>query len=140
MLSRHPTLLDAFSAALEAQELAVTLSRSLTVQHSHLAEKSDIGVAMDAAAHAVNAGKIELAVEFVEQGKAIGFATLSRYRTGLEELQAVDKGLVERFKELSRMLDHTVVSNENDGRLGTTLPQRPQEEVTRSVRFCSEFS
>lgn len=113
---QHGSALEAHRTALELLDTSVTITHSLDAQHARLAEgkkssgTSIRGLASDAAALAIEQQRPRAAVELLEQGRAILFAQLGRYRTPLEDLRAVDGDLAKEFVELSAQLESAVVA------------------------------
>ncbi|MFF3877147.1 hypothetical protein [Streptomyces sp. NPDC001978] len=78
-----------------------------TVQETWLSDHGDIGAI--AAVLALNADRPDLAVEFLEQGRAILWAQLLETRTDLARLAEVDPALARRMDEVRAELDQLAV-------------------------------
>lgn len=133
-LFRHSSRLDAYIQTLALSEISVTRGRSLETRLSHLTgedvTKRTDGLAVNAAACAIDGDCAELAVELLEQGRATLFAQLSRYRTSLEHLKEVNEQLVDEFERLSWLLEGSAVS---DGRVpaDSTKGNQFEDDIAR---------
>lgn len=106
----------AYGTTLGLLEEAITRSTSLEKQYSQLSNHSTLkqtkGLAVDAASLAIDGGEVELALELLEQGRAVLFAQLGRYRTALDDIAAVAPELAKKLVTLGRQLDAVTVSGE----------------------------
>lgn len=95
--------LHGFSAAVR---LAPRVAWHGLPQHDQqrVAEALD-GLGRDAAATAIAAGRLEEAVELVEQGRALLWANRLQHRHDLDELYLIDPVLAARLDEVRRHLD-----------------------------------
>lgn len=133
---KHTSVLHAFTTALELLDTLVTMSSSLKQRHSRVVGKENSGqvqrLASDAAAVALNAQQPRRAVELLEQGRGVLLAQLVRYRTSLDDLQAVSPSLAARFKDLSSQLEQSVNA---DGAGNLSSMKSPSDRVGRYVTF-----
>ncbi|GAA4884156.1 hypothetical protein [Kitasatospora terrestris] len=90
-----PSSLEAYKAAVLLQRIAVSLGASRTDRERRLARWH--GLAGEAAATAVSAGRFDTAVELLEQGRGVLWAQLLDLRTDLDAVE-------ERAPELARQL------------------------------------
>ncbi|KAJ7880289.1 hypothetical protein B0H14DRAFT_3434546 [Mycena olivaceomarginata] len=67
-------------------------------------------IAMEAAAVAIADGQFELAVELLEQGRAILWTRMRRYRPSRDRLHDTDDALAMRFEKVSKQLEVLAVS------------------------------
>jgi hypothetical protein len=65
---------------------------------------------MEAAAVAIADGQFESAVELLEQGRAILWTRMRRYRPSLDRLHDTDDALAIRFEKVSKQLEVLAVS------------------------------
>jgi hypothetical protein len=65
---------------------------------------------MEAAAVAIADGQFESAVELLEQGRAILWTRMRRYRPSLDRLHDTDDALAMRFEKVSKQLEVLAVS------------------------------
>lgn len=111
--------LGAYITTLALLDKAVAQSRSLETRHTYLSTdsilpRSDLaGLTTDASSCAVDQGRLELAVELLEQGRATILTQIGRYRTQLDAVLAVDADLANEFQRLSWQLDASLVKGEN---------------------------
>ncbi|KAJ6591846.1 CHAT domain-containing protein [Mycena vulgaris] len=68
-------------------------------------------LAMDAAAVAIEDGRLDAAVELLEQGRAILWTRLRGYRGSLERLHDVDDALAVRFEKVAKQLEVLAMSS-----------------------------
>lgn len=111
----HPSALEAYQTALRLMDQSVTISRSLELRHQRLLSGLNFRgwntLAVDAASLAIEQGKLELAVEFVEHGRATLLNHMGRYRpSSIEALRRVDALLADEFCQLSATLEATLTS------------------------------
>jgi tetratricopeptide (TPR) repeat protein/CHAT domain-containing protein len=111
----HESLLHAYSTALELLNRYVVASPSVERQLKMLSMSVDIppSLALDAAASAIEAGKLETAVEFLEQGRTLLWAQVRRFRHPIEELRGANSELAVEFEAISRRLELLALSGEN---------------------------
>lgn len=111
---KHSDRLNAYRTSLNILDAAATRSSSLEKQYSQLSTATLLRVSkdvtVDAAALAIDKGETELAVALLEQGRARLFSELGRYRTTLDDLEAISPLLAARFAALSNELDALVIS------------------------------
>ncbi|KAG8942813.1 hypothetical protein FRC03_002867 [Tulasnella sp. 419] len=132
---KHNSRLEAYRSCLELLDQYVLTRTSVISRHQHLSDVIPTAVASDAASNAIEMGKLETAVEFLEQGKTILWSQLGRYRTPLDELHKVDKELAMEFERLSLQLETAVVSRGPQRRIGASL----EEEARAYKRLSDEW-
>ncbi|THH01198.1 hypothetical protein EW026_g1436 [Hermanssonia centrifuga] len=109
----HPSALEAYSKALELLDRCLVTTPTMELQHQFLAE--DIAdLASDAASSAVEMGKLETAVEMLEQGRALLWSRIRGYRHPLEKLREENVGLADAFEKTSRSLELLLLSSDTD--------------------------
>lgn len=102
---RHTSTLKAYRTCFELSERNLTLAPTLEMQHEVIQVHGT--VPLDAAAYAIEQGNLELAVEMLEQGRAMLWSQVRRLRTPLDQM-AEDKDLAplrDAFMEKSRALE-----------------------------------
>ncbi|KAJ7743149.1 CHAT domain-containing protein [Mycena metata] len=110
---RHVPL-QVYSRALALLEQTVVAFTTIDMQHGSLAARgAPRTIALDAAAVAIEEGKLEAAVELLEQGRAMLWARMRGYRSSLDELHDVDATLAEEFKKVTEQLEALAMSVEN---------------------------
>jgi hypothetical protein len=80
-------------------------------QHKFLATaKIPKSLASDAASAAIDAGQLEVAVELLEQGRAILWSKIEGYRYPLDQLRQVDSELADHLESLNLQLQNLALS------------------------------
>ncbi|KAF5326423.1 hypothetical protein D9611_001044 [Ephemerocybe angulata] len=96
-------VLPAFDAAIGL--IALNAGLDETVQRRHTLLKAAAGLPLEAAATAVSLGRVEKAVEWLEQGRCLVWGQLNSLRTPLDDLRAHDSQLAQSIVEVSRRLE-----------------------------------
>ncbi|KAG1726850.1 TPR-like protein [Suillus lakei] len=138
----HDSALVAYQTALKFldQHVAVLSSSS---RHFDLIREATSSLAMDAFSCSVRHGALTTAVELVEQGRAVFWTQLARFRTPLDELSAsgaTGDTLAEEFRRLSFSLRKALDASTDD-----QSPQIRQltiqwEDVISRIRMMPDFS
>lgn len=139
--SSSESALDAYITTLMLLEKTITQSKSLEARHTYLSNNSILPrlelaeLATDACSCAIDQGKIELAVELLEQGRATIMTQLGRYRTQLDNITAVDTRLANEFQRLSRRLDASIVKGDKMEAATDSLHDNVARCVTPTVEI-----
>ncbi|KAG1812096.1 CHAT domain-containing protein [Suillus subaureus] len=99
----HYSALVAYQTALGFLDRHVAALSSFS-RHFDVIREATSSIAMDALSCSVRHGTLTTAVELVEQGRAVFWTQLARFRTPLDELSAsgdTGEALAEEFKQLS---------------------------------------
>lgn len=111
----HLSRLEAHGETLRLLAIAVAQGHSLERQYLNLASIKVIqearGVAVEAAALALDRGRPELAIRLLEQGRGVVFRQLSQLRAEVDDIQLVVPGLAETFRSLSHQLEALAVTS-----------------------------
>ncbi|KAF8452266.1 CHAT domain-containing protein [Boletus edulis BED1] len=99
----HPSLLRAYSIAINLFPQLAWIGLSLTHRYAELKRGAD--VVREAAAAALDLGFPELAVEWLEQGHSIVWGELLQLRGSYEQLSSAHPDHASRLRELSAALD-----------------------------------
>ena len=114
-----PSTIRAFRTAMEILERVSASGSSLKTRHYRLIttfkDPRLKNLAAGGAAYAINSGDIELALELLEQGRNVLLTEAGRYRTPIDNVEALDSNLAEKFKAISRRMDHSMISGESVG-------------------------
>ncbi|KZP06031.1 hypothetical protein FIBSPDRAFT_842501 [Athelia psychrophila] len=126
----QPGLLGAFEAALNLLQLSLAVypdveQRREALGTNHLSSS----LAMDAAAHAIEHGHLEKAIEFLEQGRGMLWSNIRGYRHPIEEVRQVSPDLAERFRTTSEQLEALATSSQ----LGSVQPLGESPTELRAV-------
>lgn len=98
-----PEALNAYSTCLQLLQQSLIITPTLETQHESM---WGVGVIPRAAASfAISAGHLKMAVEMLEQGRALLWSEVRQFRTPLDALEGVDKGLRDSFVTTSRALE-----------------------------------
>ncbi|KAG9037156.1 hypothetical protein FRB95_006710 [Tulasnella sp. JGI-2019a] len=108
---------EAYQSALFLLDRSVLIARNIRDRHHRVtAPTLEIGgktLAVDAASHAIEEGRLETAVQLLEQGRGIMFNQLGNYRTCLDRLEEIDQELASRYRALSTEIEHFALSGSN---------------------------
>ena len=128
----EPSALDAYHTSLQLLEIALVGMRSLEARHLRLTSAKIKGsrmLARNAAACAIARGKVELALEMLEQGRGILLMQAGRYRTPTQYLEAVHPHLALEFQAISRQMEASVM--ESQSHTGSTFIAGAENSVTK---------
>ncbi|KAF8119819.1 CHAT domain-containing protein [Boletus edulis] len=106
----HPSLLRAYSIAINLFPQLAWIGLSLTHRYAEL--KRDADVVREAVAAALDSGFPELAVEWLEQGRSIVWGELLQLRGSYEQLSTAHPDHARRLRELSAALDDAGATRE----------------------------
>ncbi|KAI0259998.1 CHAT domain-containing protein [Gloeopeniophorella convolvens] len=117
-ISRCACTALAYRLALALLQTALAAGPTVQMQHSLIGHWSvgSVRLPLDAASYHVGQGRIEEAVETLEQGRALLWAEMRGFRTSTEKLQRVDPALAARFVSATRALEALATSlSQHDG-------------------------
>ncbi|KIJ12878.1 hypothetical protein PAXINDRAFT_82068 [Paxillus involutus ATCC 200175] len=106
-LHQHPSALDAYARALQLLDSHISTSAAVQSRHDVM-KHFPTNIGANAASCALRRGDIPRALELLEQGRAILWTQIARFRTPLDDL--LTRGsraemLVKKFRYLSSALD-----------------------------------
>ncbi|KAJ7161190.1 CHAT domain-containing protein [Mycena filopes] len=104
---KHPSIVDAFSRLLVLLELRLLAKETIPAQQEFLQRIPFRELASEVAASAIEDGKLNTAVELLEQGRTMLWSRMRGYRHPINSLRAVDASLADRFQTVSAELEHT---------------------------------
>ena len=139
----HGTTLTAYRTALELLQRALTVGHSLNTRHAFLTSSGEFQtLGVDAASYAIEQGDLNVAVELLEEGRAILWSQMRGFRTPLDDLERVNKTLAQRFRAVSHDLEVLLTSSEHsltNARMGEDIvfdhPKRTQVIGTMMERL-----
>ncbi|KIM42567.1 hypothetical protein M413DRAFT_444281 [Hebeloma cylindrosporum] len=109
----HPTALEAFRYSISLLPLLAALNADLELRQQRLMggargasnedQRTD-GLAIRAAACAIRAGKLEEAIELLEEGRAVFWAQAMQVRSPMHDLEAEYPDFAEKLRKLGRGL------------------------------------
>jgi CHAT domain-containing protein len=111
-MSGHPSTFTAYKTAISLIEDTLTFAPTLETQHSRLVTmRHDIEtLPLDYASYQVHAGKLEEAIETLEQGRGLLWSEMRGLRTSIDRLRAADSFLAEKFADVNRELEALTMS------------------------------
>lgn len=140
LFSKHvfggKSLLEAAQTRLALLDAAVACSSSLGNQYHRLSRLSD-RAGIEAATFAISRHDLRSAVTLLEQGRALIFAQLGRYRSVLGKLEGKHADLATRFGTISRELNNLVVRDVDNQYW--SLPERVQAAEEPAARHVDCF-
>ncbi|KAG0702961.1 hypothetical protein DFH29DRAFT_1068853, partial [Suillus ampliporus] len=141
----HRSSLVAYQTTLKFLDQYIAVLSSFS-RHFNMVREVTSSIAMDAFSCSVRRGALTTAVELVEQGRAVFWAQLARFRTPLDELSvSSDAGsaLAEEFRQLSidlrKVLDAIDVSPEDQSSQIRHLTVQWDAVLSR-IRTLPDFS
>ena len=109
-LLRHQSLLHACSISVGLLPQLAWIGLSLAHRYRELIQGAD--VVCKAAASALDSGRPETAVEWLEQGRSIVWGELFQLRSSYDELSSAHPDHARRLRELSTALEHASATRE----------------------------
>jgi len=109
---RHESTVRAYSTSLILLDRCLVITPTVELQQKFLANTTLIprSLASQAASSAIERGQLEIAVELLDQGRAILWSKMRGYRHPLEKLRESNAKLADEFERISRELEHHVMS------------------------------
>ncbi|KDR67399.1 hypothetical protein GALMADRAFT_147180 [Galerina marginata CBS 339.88] len=104
ILHGHSSVIDAYEAALQALPKLAALSFNVKLRQEGLLENSD-GLARDASKFAIQIGKIDKAIEFLEEGRAVFWSQFLSLRSPFERLIDVAPELADKLRDTASALE-----------------------------------
>ncbi|KAG8986386.1 hypothetical protein FRB94_003437 [Tulasnella sp. JGI-2019a] len=103
---KHISLSMAYLVALHHFWAYVTSSQNILTQNARLSDRDTdfegaVSVASAAAANALHSFQVQVAVQYLEQGRLIITNQLHKFRAPLDDLRATDRDLADEFSQLS---------------------------------------
>ncbi|KIJ62894.1 hypothetical protein HYDPIDRAFT_30035, partial [Hydnomerulius pinastri MD-312] len=148
---QHPSALDAYTQSLQLLDSHISATSSVSSRHQ-ARKHFPHDLSVNAASCALRQGDVCRAVELLEQGRALHWAQIARFRTSLDDLRSRDPRadvLVKRFRDLSAMLNRPAQTSFNEGRSTTTVEAEAQHyrdlveewnKVVEEIRTFEGFS
>ncbi|KAJ7263067.1 CHAT domain-containing protein [Mycena rebaudengoi] len=110
--AQHPSLLSAYSVALDLLSEMAWLGLSIRDRHHIISRGGKL--VRDAAAAAISASKYDKAVEWLEQGRSIIWGQLLALRTPVDSLKESHLDLATEFMRLSTQLEGAAVRDTSE--------------------------
>ncbi|KAJ6543358.1 CHAT domain-containing protein [Mycena vulgaris] len=125
-IGKHPSLMDAYHAALDLLPEVAWLGLSITDRHHHLLKAGKL--VRDAVATAIALGQAKKAVEWSEQGRSIIWGQLLNLRTPVDTLKNSHPELAKKLLFLSAELEGS-----GGRRSGIETPKFGNKESLQSI-------
>ncbi|KAG8904148.1 hypothetical protein FRB99_002165, partial [Tulasnella sp. 403] len=149
MVTRHANLgdINPYLTMFELLDITIARGHSLESQHHDLSTSEILkrakGYVHEAVSLAIEQGDVELAIQFLERGKAMLLGRLAQYRTSLDELHVVNPELASKFSQLSKQLDVSAYPESHhpvdpDGE--RIRPNSAEDDVARYQRLSAEWT
>ena len=130
----HSSALEAFRTAIQLLPHIAMLGLDLTSRHEALSQISgNSALACDAALCAIRSNQLALAVELIEEGRAIFWAQALQLRTPLDDLRLVEPALAQKLENISRALE--LGSQRENSRLTTDRSRKVMLMEAEEVRY-----
>jgi len=104
IIHRHTSVINAYEAALQALPKLAALSFDLKSRQEGLFENTD-GLARDASRFAIQAGKIDKAIQFLEEGRAVFWSQFLSLRSPFEQLKDIAPKLADKLQDTAYALE-----------------------------------
>jgi hypothetical protein len=114
----HPTTLVAYKTAMTLMERSLSFAPTVSTQHTRLVAMGTNCQTMplDYASYQIHLGLFEVAVETLEQGRALLWSEMRGLRTPVFQLIGEDLPLVKKFAKINQELEALTVSVTPSGR------------------------
>ena len=119
-ISVHHSLQTAYEHAMSLMQSSLVFAPTLPIQHDRLVEKRDLyeQTPLNFASYQVRMGKLESAIETLEQGRALLWSEMHGLRTSTNQLWIVDPDLAERFTAINKEIEILTTSASSDRNIG----------------------
>ncbi len=127
--------LELYSKALALLHHLIALNPALDGQHRRLAASPQVrSLAVDSAAEAIGAGKLEQAVSMLEQGRRVLLSLLQEYRTAVDDLHKANSELADELYSIGSSLEEL----SSTATRWESLPHHLRDELLVKQRALSE--
>ncbi|KIK35205.1 hypothetical protein CY34DRAFT_96529, partial [Suillus luteus UH-Slu-Lm8-n1] len=140
--TNHGSALIAYETALKFLDQHVALLSSSS-RHFDVVSMATASLAVDAFSCSIRNGALTTAVELVEQGRAVFWTQLARFRTTLDELSAANHtgaALAEEFRQLSFHLRNAFDQSTEDQSPQIRQLTMEWDDVVSRIRMLPDFS
>ena len=113
----HPSILNAYNNAMSLLQKSLSFAPTVSVQHRRLVRMGEEcqRLPLEYASYQIDLGRIEGAIETLEQGRALLWSEMRGFRTPMTQLSEDDSPLAERLSEINQELAALTVSNTPSG-------------------------
>ncbi|KAH9005581.1 CHAT domain-containing protein [Lactarius hatsudake] len=132
---RHPSISVAYAKAMTLMQDSLSFSPTVQIQHDRLVAMDDMcrRMPLDYASYQVGLGRLEAAIETLEQGRALLWSEMRGLRTPTTEPNEEDLPLARRLTEINQELETVAMSIAPSRRLET------ENSVTRGSDGIDAF-
>ena len=122
-ISVHHSLPTAYEHAMSLMQSSLVFAPTLPIQHDRLVEKRDLyeKTPLNFASYQIRMGKLESAIETLEQGRALLWSEMHGLRTSTDQLRTVDPDLAERFTAINKEIEILTTSTSSDRNMETDV-------------------
>ncbi|THG93792.1 hypothetical protein EW026_g7543 [Hermanssonia centrifuga] len=138
MQAGHSSSLRAHMKALELLDRCLTSTPTIDLQHQFLTKQTST-LATNAASCAIEKEELEIAVQVLEQGRALLWSRMRGYQHPIEKLQELNPGLAEEFYGVCQQLEHLNVSSDPN-LLGMPLIPTPTPHAVLGLEFDAKVA
>jgi len=110
--SRHQSMPTAYDSAISLMQESLVFAPTLEIQHFRLATMRDDHkrLPLDCAAHQIQLGQLEQAIETLERGRGLLWSEMRGLRTSIDRLGLIDMQLADKFATINRDLEALTTS------------------------------
>ena len=114
----HPTTLTAYKSAMSLIQKTLSFAPTVSIQHAHLVAmgKDCQTLPLDYASFQIDLGQFEVAIETLEQWRALLWSEMRGLRTPVAHLIEGHSPLAKRFAEINQELEALIISVTPSGR------------------------
>jgi hypothetical protein len=120
-ISVHHSLPTAYEHAMSLMQSSLVFAPTLPIQHERLVEKRDLyeKTPSNFASYQIRMGKLEPAIETLEQGRALLWSEMHGLRPSTDQLRTTDPDLAEKFTAINKEIEILTTSASLDRNMGT---------------------
>ena len=120
-ISVHRSLPTAYEHAMSLMQSSLVFAPTLPIQHDRLVEKRDLyeKMPLNFASYQIRMGKLEPAIETLEQGRALLWSEMHGLRTSTDRLRTTDPDLAEKITAVNMEIEILTTSATSDRSIGT---------------------
>ncbi|KAF9530817.1 CHAT domain-containing protein [Crepidotus variabilis] len=138
-LQDYPASLGAFEVALKLLPLVASLDQTVQNRHANLLRIS--GLTHQSVTMALLLQRVDLALEWFEQGRCLTWSQLNQLRTPVDDLRQHDARLAERFLAVSKALETSGSRPETSWQPNSTITQQiaAEDQVRSQLKLAKEW-
>lgn len=120
-ISVHRSLPTAYEHAMSLMQSSLVFAPTLPIQHDRLVERRDLyeKTSLNFASFQIRTGKLEPAIEILEQGRALLWSEMHGLRTSTDRLRTADPDLAEKITSINKEIEILTTSATSDKIMGT---------------------